>query len=189
MTENPVVEKLACPSCYKTIEAATAGYGDLKKAKCKYCSEPFALGDARKLYSTGSFKEDAKKCPYCAETIQSEAIKCKHCGELVDYGARQRKIREEKVLHQSLKTPKWNRGIAAVLSFVIPGLGQIYKGEIATGLLAMLLLPVAYLIGLVSAASFFPLIIIGPLFHLAIIRDAYVKGDPMQDGPELRNRK
>lgn len=30
-------------------------------------------------------------------------------------------------------TKSWNPGMAAVLSFFIPGLGQLYKGEILTG--------------------------------------------------------
>lgn len=35
-----------------------------------------------------------KKCPFCAEDIQSEAIKCKHCGEFLDASAHPRLAKE-----------------------------------------------------------------------------------------------
>ena len=37
-----------------------------------------------------------KKCPFCAEDIQSDAIKCKHCGEWIK-GKDDTKLSENKI--------------------------------------------------------------------------------------------
>jgi predicted nucleic acid-binding Zn ribbon protein len=72
------------------------------------------------------------RCPYCDERIREDALKCKHCGEILS--ARLRRARN------------FHPGVAAVLSFLIPGLGQIYKGQVLTGLMWMfVLVPLGYL--------------------------------------------
>lgn len=53
-------------------------------------------------------------------------------------------------------------GVAAVLSFFIPGLGQIYNGQIIMGLV---LLPITVL--------FYALVVPGLAFHIWLIYDAY----------------
>lgn len=98
---------------------------------------------------------ESKKCPYCSEQILADAKKCKHCGEILDAGLRKQKHAE------SAKAP--SPGVAAVLSFLLPGLGQLYRGEIMEGFIWLALTVFLY-------AVFFPL---GIVAHIACIAKAY----------------
>jgi hypothetical protein len=62
---------------------------------------------------------------------------------------------------------EWSPGVAAVLSFVIPGLGQIYKGQVLNGLVWLVFVVVGY------AAFILP----GLFLHLCCIIGA-ASGDP-----------
>jgi TM2 domain-containing membrane protein YozV len=64
--------------------------------------------------------------------------------------------------------PSKNPGVAVVLSFFIPGLGQIYNGQIMKGILFIIL---------ASAFGFLTVVLIGyilyPLFWIYNLYDAY----------------
>lgn len=62
-----------------------------------------------------------------------------------------------------MRSTTWNPGVAAVLSFVVPGLGQIYKGWVGRGLLCLFLTLIGY----------FSLIIPGLILHVWAVVNAY----------------
>jgi TM2 domain-containing membrane protein YozV len=62
---------------------------------------------------------------------------------------------------------RWNAGVAALLSFLIPGAGQMYKGQVANGLVWFVFVVIGYC----------ALIVPGLILHLFCIIGA-ASGDP-----------
>jgi len=94
-----------------------------------------------------------KICPYCAEEIPVAATKCKFCKEDLDKDLVASKkaehdqpavdtIHKDRVRNEEQR--KWTPGKAALLSFIIPGAGQIYKGEMISGIFWFICVITAY---------------------------------------------
>lgn len=111
-----------------------------------------------------------KKCPYCAETINAEAIKCRFCGEILDNDIRIAREQANRLEQPIYRERKWSPGVAALLSFFIPGAGQMYKGDVGTGIVWMIVVVSGYLM----------LIIPGVILHLICVFTAS-SGDPYAD--------
>jgi len=96
-----------------------------------------------------------KTCPYCAEQIQPAAKICRFCQRDLATG--------QSTIPSVVGAPQQpSRGVAAVLSLFIPGVGQIYKGQLGKGFAFLVFTPVGYLM----------LILPGIILHLIAIGDA-----------------
>lgn len=107
-----------------------------------------------------SQQKTTKKCPHCAEEILADAKKCKHCGEFLEGSVREQKQTSE------TRTPTY--GVAAVLSLVIPGAGQMYKGQIGGGF--------AWLIAVIIGYGV--MIIPGIVLHICCVLNAASRENP-----------
>lgn len=96
----------------------------------------------------------AKFCSNCGNEIDEKAEICPKCG-----------VRVKPV---SIRTEKKSSGIAAIASFFIPGLGQIYNGQIGKGIM-FIIISIIFALLMIVLIGF----ILLPLFWVYNIYDAY----------------
>ena len=115
-------------------------------------------------------ENDTRTCPYCKEPIAQDAKKCKHCGEILDETLKEVRSLQTQQINTTNTTRKWSPGIAALLSFIIPGAGQMYKGKVGAGIVWLIFTAIAYCL----------FVIPGIIVHIICIVNA-TKGNPYAD--------
>lgn len=81
-------------------------------------------------------------CPDCGQEVSSKAIACPKCGRRI--------------------AGNFSPGLAMVLSFLLPGLGQLYGGKVLRGLVWFC----------ATALGYFCFVVPGLILHLACIYNA-----------------
>lgn len=129
-------------------------------------------------------EEPESTCPFCSEVIKAQAKKCKHCGEILDVTMRAAQDRAsaggrdgvQNITHVNTVVQvagageagkRWEPAVAVLLSLIVPGLGQLYKGQAINGIVWFCVVILGYAMLLVP----------GLILHLCCIAGAGM-GDP-----------
>jgi hypothetical protein len=124
-------------------------------------------------------------CPLCGEEIIETAVKCRHCNEFLDGRPREQpqyqaqpqqaivmqaapvNVNVQQVTNVGHGGKRWSPVVAMLLSLLIPGLGQLYKGQAVNGIIWFFAAGVGYV----------AFILPGLIIHLCCIVGAGT-GDP-----------
>lgn len=105
--------------------------------------------------------EGIKFCPSCGKPVLSEAPS---------------PIQSQVVQTQTqIKSP----GIAALLSFIISGAGQIYNGQLGKGIVAFIVTTLTMIAGIMGNLTF---MVISVIWWIAWIYDAYTEAQKINRG-------
>lgn len=150
--------KTKCGQCGAGFSFPANLLGETKS--CPKCGERIVLDgeESHPVYSSAGLAKQSKfetatrtkKCPHCEGEVSDTATKCRHCGEFLNAQAEKKK-----------KLP-----VAALLSFLFAGIGQVYKGEIVAGIIMFLIVAGFYLTGIPGFQ------IIGFAMHMLTVIDA-----------------
>lgn len=143
--------KFDCPYCENPIRARPEAAG--KSGECKKCGMPVVVPMAAPREEAELIVRNPPPAPVTTRYEPEPAP------PVYQYQQPAPVIVHNVVNQQS--APRWNPGVAAVLSLVIPGAGQIYKGQIFNGLLWMLLVIIGYIAFVVPGLVLHLLCIIG----------------------------
>jgi len=143
-----------------------------------------------------SLPDGMKECPFCAEMVQSRAIKCKHCASILTCPLCAEAVdgTTGRCRHCGGATSSTSSSVSAAPGFVarhpndvpdpvlmcvcsvfIPGLGQIFLGQVAKGVVMFLASLIAFVLLAIT--------IIGPLVWVYFTgRDALLVGRMLKAG-------
>lgn len=86
-------------------------------------------------------------CPACNKEISNKAVACPSCGHPINM------IVKAQAPVAEASRRDWSPGIAALLSFVFPGGGQMYKGQVGAGLLWFIFVVIGYCLFLIPGMA------------------------------------
>ena len=119
------------------------------------------MGFSNMTQSGSSYEKRTKFCVNCGAEIDARAEICPKCGVRVAPPP------PPSMPPQNVNVERKNEGMAAIVSFLFPGLGQIYNGQIGKGIMFVIL-------GVVCVALLlFWLVSLYPILWVYNIYDAY----------------